>query len=589
MQLTWPLPCSTWHFCKSWPLRLRKCIGGVALARKRPLQRPLPNRLTHLHQLPLHGHQEPPAPGTPSSPSSSFLEEDEYIEQTPATKLPNGIDTEVVQLGNVWMDTDAVSSSSPERPRDKDSKDNKMTGILSGENTDSNSNSVSPSARSRSPKKAKTNAGLRLKRQNSRAEEDIEGRWRLLVMVERWVNNPIFETTFAVLILLNTMVMAVESQYRGIDSGFKVGYPGSGAPAKDVWPWAQAFLYGMEWFFGVIFTIELVLKITAQRGHFFKDIWNIVDFVIVAAWMFTAFGTVQFPIDPMLLRLARLARLLRLLKLVRTIQACDSLYLMTTAMTGSISVLCWSVCLLVIVQMMIAFLLQQLLETYVLNESNPEDKRMEVFKFYGTFARTMLTMFEITLGNWMPPCRALVENVSEWYMLFSLAHKLVIGFSVVSVITGVFIQETFKVATTDDRIMVMSKTRASETHMKKMTALFNSADMDGSGFIDYNEYREIFEDPEVRTWLSAMELDVSDLEMIFQLLDEDEDGRLSRNDLVQGISRLKGHARRTDMNFLMHHHHAELRKMLSDIRSEQSRLSHLSSEQPRLSEQSRRS
>merc|ERR1711983_67735 len=100
--------------------------------------------------------------------------------------------------------------------------------------------------------------------------------------------------------------------------------------------------------------------------------------------------------------------------------------------------------------------------TYVVDESIPEDKRLEVFKFYGTFARAMLTMFEITLGNWMPPCRALVENVHELYMLFSLAHKLVIGFSVVSVITGVFIQETFKVATTDDRIMVMSRERATK-------------------------------------------------------------------------------------------------------------------------------
>merc|ERR1719242_1052247 len=157
---------------------------------------------------------------------------------------------------------------------------------------------------------------------------------------------------------------------------------------------------------------------------------------------------------------------------------------------------------------MIALVLQQFLESYVQDESNPEDRRMEVFKFYGSFARTMLTMFEITLGNWMPPCRALVENVSEWYMLFSLAHKLVIGFSVVSVITGVFIQETFKVATTDDKIMVMSKERASKTHKAKMDALFNHADEDGDGFLNPDEYEAVLADPEIRTWLAAMELDV---------------------------------------------------------------------------------
>merc|ERR1712117_961553 len=100
----------------------------------------------------------------------------------------------------------------------------------------------------------------------------------------------------------------------------------------------------------------------------------------------------------------------------------DSLYLMTTAMQGSVSVLIWSVVLLTLVQMIIAFFLQATLEDYVLDESIPQAARLEVFKYYGTFSRTMLTMFEITLGNWMPPCRALVENVNELYMLFSLMH-----------------------------------------------------------------------------------------------------------------------------------------------------------------------
>merc|ERR1719379_2527428 len=117
--------------------------------------------------------------------------------------------------------------------------------------------------------------------------------------------------------------------------------------------------------------------------------------------------------------------------------------------------------------MIIALTLQNLCQDFIMNPNNPMEARQEVYKFYGSFARSMLTMFEMTLGNWMPPCRALVENVSEWYLLFNLAHKLVIGFSVVSVITGVFIQETFKVATTDDRIMLMQKERAVKTHTKK--------------------------------------------------------------------------------------------------------------------------
>ena len=44
-------------------------------------------------------------------------------------------------------------------------------------------------------------------------------------------------------------------------------------------------------------------------------------------------------------------------------------------------------------------------------------------------------MFEITLANWPPASRLLVENVSEWFMLFGVLHKLTIGFAVVSVVS----------------------------------------------------------------------------------------------------------------------------------------------------------
>jgi len=249
----------------------------------------------------------------------------------------------------------------------------------------------------------------------------------------------------------------------------------------------------------------------------------------------------------MLLRLARLARLLRLLRLVRTIRLFDSLYLMTTAMKGSFAVLLWSVVLLALVQMMLAFLLQQLLEGYILDEDNPEAKRKEVYRFYGSFARSMLTMFEITLGNWMVPCRALVENVSEWYMLFSLAHKLAIGFSVVSVITAVFIQETFKVATFDDRVMLMSNERARKTHAAKICDFFKYADKSKDGFLDFDEFSQVIEEDEVRNWLAAMELNIADVHGFYHLLDKEHDGKISLEELLNGVGRLKGSARSYDV------------------------------------------
>jgi len=247
------------------------------------------------------------------------------------------------------------------------------------------------------------------------------------------------------------------------------------------------------------------------------------------------------------LRLVRLARLLRLLRIVRSMRLFDSLYLMTTSMRGSFSALFWSVILLSFVQMMFALVLQQVTEGFVMNEGSPEENRLLVFKYYGSFARALLTMFEITLGNWMPPCRALFENVSEWYMLFSLAHKMIMGFSVVTVMTGVFIQETFKTATIDDRIMVMSKERAKKAVANKVRALFSLADFDGDGCVDPSEFEQIMSNPDVRMWLAAMDCDFGDHKAFFRMLDKDGDGMVSFEELLGGVVALRGGARSYDL------------------------------------------
>ena len=70
----------------------------------------------------------------------------------------------------------------------------------------------------------------------------------------------------------------------------------------------------------------------------------------------------------------------------------------------------------------------------------------DVYKYYGTFSRSMMSMFEITVGNWVPICRSLFENVGEPLGWFSLCSIIVVNFAVVKIITGVFLATTFKVA-----------------------------------------------------------------------------------------------------------------------------------------------
>merc|ERR1719261_2090690 len=141
-------------------------------------------------------------------------------------------------------------------------------------------------------------------------------------------------------------------------------------------------------------------------------------------------------------------------------------------------ILVWAVALLTLMLLTAALLLTTVLQsTYfekVVAESLSKSELAvyhEVYEYFGTFTRSLFSMFEITLANYPPVTRLLAEEVSEWFMLITVLHKLTIGFAVVGVINGVILQETFKVAGTDDVIMVRQKKKAVATLRHKMLSL----------------------------------------------------------------------------------------------------------------------
>lgn len=68
-------------------------------------------------------------------------------------------------------------------------------------------------------------------------------------------------------------------------------------------------------------------------------------------------------------------------------------------------------------------------------------------------------MFQLTLGTWVPVARDLQELLSPAFNMFTILFKGVFGFAAVGVINGVFMQETLKVAQTDDIIMMRDVAR----------------------------------------------------------------------------------------------------------------------------------
>jgi len=192
-----------------------------------------------------------------------------------------------------------------------------------------------------------------------------------------------------------------------------------------------------------------------------------------------------------------------------------------------------------------------LLDFYYDQEATVEVKR-QVFQHFGTYDRTIFTMFELTLASWVPVCRLLMDKVSVSAGCAVLVFKVVVGFALMRVIVGVFLLETFKTAASDDELMIAQTKRSQLQHALKMKRFLMEADKDSDGLIEKNEFKAYLRTEGVRPWLTAQGIDEEDDELLFSLLDTDGNGKLTPTEVSRGISRLKGPARSMDVVSLMH-------------------------------------
>jgi len=111
-------------------------------------------------------------------------------------------------------------------------------------------------------------------------------------------------------------------------------------------------------------------------------------------------------------------------------------------------------------------------------------------------------------------------------------------------------QETFKIASTDDATMMRMTDRITRQRNHKVEALFAMADVDGTGQIDRSEFRKILENKNVKTWLASMDFVANDADVVFDLLSGGDD-LIDLNQLVRGVNDLRGAARSIDMRRLI--------------------------------------
>lgn len=166
-----------------------------------------------------------------------------------------------------------------------------------------------------------------------------------------------------------------------------------------------------------IFTVELAIKLYVYKKQFYKDGWNIFDFIIVAiSWIPTGGVFSSF----------RVFRILRTLRALRLITQLERLKIIVQAIIDSIPNVSWASVLLLII-----FYIFAIMGTTLYGQEFPIE--------FGTLGKSLFTMFQLTtLEAWPDIARGIMEKYPLAWLYF-VSFILISSFIVMNVIVGVVV------------------------------------------------------------------------------------------------------------------------------------------------------
>jgi len=223
---------------------------------------------------------------------------------------------------------------------------------------------------------------------------------------EFWIHTPGAQMIFDSLIVLNAVVVGIETDHR--------------ADADNGAGWIF-----IECVFLSLFLLELCLRVRAERAAWILSPWNVFDALLVAigavsVCVFVPMGNSVNIRFLTLFRLLRLVRLMRVFRLGRLIQHNRELRLLVAGIGGAFRAMVWGLSLLFALIYVCALVVTRLvgrrccLDDSVFNDAvafPPEDGAENenagmYWELFGTMPRTMFTLFQFAAEFQPDICRA---------------------------------------------------------------------------------------------------------------------------------------------------------------------------------------
>eukprot|EP00747_Dinoflagellata_sp_TGD_P096135 gnl/TRDRNA2_/TRDRNA2_166737_c1_seq3.p1 gnl/TRDRNA2_/TRDRNA2_166737_c1~~gnl/TRDRNA2_/TRDRNA2_166737_c1_seq3.p1 ORF type:complete len:657 (+),score=112.12 gnl/TRDRNA2_/TRDRNA2_166737_c1_seq3:50-1972(+) len=352
---------------------------------------------------------------------------------------------------------------------------------------------------------------------------------------KRTVDHPVFTSFITVSVMLNVILIGVQVEYGAQHRTLEV---------------PSAFTI-FEAMFCVIFSAELFLKWVVYGWRFFFAApgysWNLFDLVVVtmqvAESTMALLGTAyELPMNFSFMRILRVLRVVRILRAVRLLRFISELRALVISITSSVKPLFWSMtflCLLIYVFSVVLTSIATEYRIFIKHDVTSSDKA--VTYHYGSMWGSGLTLFECITGgiDWRDAMIPLSDSVSSAVALVYCFYIAVSVLAILNVITGIFVEGA----------MLSAKKDKDSYMLRVVKDMLLSA---GNKQMSLPEFEKQLNKPQMKDYFRSIDVDPSEAEGLFRLIDMNGDGTISSEEFINGCLRLRGPAKALDLALLMY-------------------------------------
>lgn len=339
------------------------------------------------------------------------------------------------------------------------------------------------------------------------------------------------------------------------------------------------WLFYVDVGFCIFFFLELLLRLSAECSEFFigeEWRWNMVDVLLVGTSVADLLmnSLKSGPVSAMKVgRILRLSRFLRLIRIARVMKELKALRLVVFAILNSMASLFWSFVLIGCIMYTVAVvILHGASDHFQQVGFEADDLTSEYIRtLYGGIYTAMVTLFMAISGgaDWGELMWPLTQ-ISKLYGPFFIAYIFFLYFGVINVVVGACVATTADIAAKDREACAENEVAKIELYTKKVQQFFKEADEDNSGTLTWDEFERHMDNKKVKGYFQSLDIDVSQANILFDLLDSDQSDCVTIDEFLDGCTRLRGGASKTEMNMLLFLTHKlsdqmhDLEKHLSD-------------------------